>query len=674
MSKTNIFNGGKEKNGKEGTEPNMLSGSSLPSRVAVKKAQAPIATIQERQRLILEKHVSNRDSSSDCHDENESKEASGNESNERITPRAPYKNWTREEEQALLELQEHPPECNDDWNKLAKHPQLLNRTTQQIQNKWYYIQRNGLKKRKHVNYDETDRGAQGDKRIRNWKRIQERQRPGEKHVSNRDTSSDCHDENESKEASINEWDEKMRLRAPYQNWTKEEEQALLELQKHSTLCDDWNAHAMHPDLMNRTTRQIQNKWYYIQRQGGIDKLKNTSYDDTDRAQDEKRKNHSPPWTKEEEQAILKLQNNSACRDKWDIIAKDPELAGRTVHQIKVKCMTICKVGAINTHNTSIHRKSDKTSTHRRKRRTPWTKEEEQPLIDLLKQTSRTGRRINWEDISKNPFLSCRTTTQIKDKWKYMKKCGPIVRGISSARVLDFCKGAEPGTVFQKPIRVAEAFPGRPENGCDNTLRTDAKQEATKNNVRAVSKGASASVALAAQCDTTDAAGIHNEENAQEFDRKRFHSKGLLGRSERDKSCCADIGASEHHGPNSSADNAVPLATKRRSYMMVSGSNTPFMHKDGLGAAARSSPLTSSYRKRLVAIPSMIRHQVPQGSECRVALTPPASRLMASTYYTKWASLNPKKNEEVFNGIVSWPLFDDFAQNQQNASRETRSDK
>jgi hypothetical protein len=362
--------------------------------------------------------------------------------------------------------------------------------------------------------------------------------------------------------------------------------------------------AKHPDLLNRTTRQIQNKLYYTQRLG-IDKRK----------------------------------------------------------KFKVKCMNVCKLW-INKQN-SINRNNGNKSTHRRKRRSQWTKEEEQPLLDLTKQTS-TAFQIDWEDISKNPVLACRTTTQIKEKWKYMKRRESIVQGISSALpslkedacVLNLCKGTEAGSLFQKPIRVAEAFQGRPANEC-STLRTYAKEESAKH-ICAVSKATSASVADAptAQCDTTDAAGSHKEENAQQFGRQLFYSKGLLGRSERDKTCgdCADTGASEQHGPNSSADNSMPLA-------MVHGSNNSFIHKGGPVVAAVSSTSTSDKnistnqqkRKLLAVLPSMIRHQVSQGAD----KTLPGS-LLAPTYYTNWASLNPKKNEEAFNGIVSWPLFDDLA--------------
>jgi hypothetical protein len=368
----------------------------------------------------------------------------------------------------------------------------------------------------------------------------------------------------------------------------------------------------------------------------------------------KNRGSRPFWTERELQALLNLQLY-VCRDKWDIIAKHPDLAGRTVRQIKSKWSNMRERGLNKNSIIDLMRETINK----------WTKEEEEPLRDLMKHST-TGR-IEWKDIAKFQVLAGRTTKQIKDKWYHLKKSVPGRDGTGHARSLPEVKSharTGPGNVFQNSIRVEEASPGpiqcAVKTRYDN-VRKHVQEEATKN-VCAVSEAASASVddALTAQCNTNVAAGIHKEEDTTLLDNMRL-PVGLVGRSERAKSRgdCPDIGASEQHGLNSAADDAVPLATKKRSRTSMCSSNHSSMHAAAAGSATPTSGTkispTKKKRERRAVSPSVITRQVPQGEDKNLP-----HFLLAPTYGTDWVSLSPEKNEEVFNGIVSWPLFDDVA--------------
>jgi hypothetical protein len=155
------------------------------------------------------------------------------------------------------------------------------------------------------------------------------------------------------------------------------------------------------------------------------------------------------WTSGEEQALLNLQDStSTFRVEWDTIAKHPELAGRTVNQIKSKWKNMCARGLNN--NTSRQRRFGR-----------WTKEEEQPLLDLLLKRSNTTctrttgchSMIDWDCvIATCPALADRTVDQVKEKWKAVKKKdGARVHGIRSAH----WSPAEDARVLELYARITE---------------------------------------------------------------------------------------------------------------------------------------------------------------------------------------------------------------------------
>jgi hypothetical protein len=309
------------------------------------------------------------------------------------------------------------------------------------------------------------------------------------------------------------------------------------------------------------------------------------------------------WTKGEERALLNLQD-STYRNDWDTIAKHPELAGRTLNQIKSKCKNMC--GRQNLNN-----QSNITTQHRRQRRTRWTKEEQQPLLDLLLNQSTTDC-IDWDDIAKCPALVDRTVKQVKEKWKGLKARGATLRCASSTRwsaeeddrILEvYERMTEAGLVSEKLKLVAKAIPGRTQIAVQKryyVLTRKHAKEGSDKNVLAVSVNDT----LTTKCNTTDAAVIHKEENAQELDRKHLLSKRLLKHSESVISCGddggVDTGASEQHALKRAADNAVRLAKKRRLHIMMDPrtciSEQSSSHNVATVAEARSSTSTSSFKR------------------------------------------------------------------------------
>jgi hypothetical protein len=419
------------------------------------------------------------------------------------------------------------------------------------------------------------------------------------------------------------------------DWTKEEESVLIEqLKQHSNNASgrynsiryDWDQIAMHPALEGRTRNQLKWKWKRIQtRQRG-------------------RKKHFSAMASG-------ITNRDRSGRSFDCYENKPKEAYK---------------------QTSIKNRNASRNQHRRQTWNWWTKEEEQPLIDLLKQ-SYTGR-IDWKDIAKLPVLAGRTAQQVKHKWQCLKARGPNARGISCAiwsaeedtRVLELYESTDAESVVQKSMRVAGAFPGRTQTAVQRRYYTLSKHaaEAAKKGL-AVSKPALASVETVqtTQCCATRVAGIHGEENTHQLDNKGFPGK-LMGRSERARSCgdCEDIGSSEQRGPNSEVEDTVSLATKRRPHIMMHGNNQSSVHKAGPVAVASFSTLTSGNssptqlkRRCLDVLPSLIIRPVLQEVE-----KPISTLWIAPTNDTNWACLSPKKNADVFNDIVSWPLFDGFA--------------
>jgi hypothetical protein len=368
----------------------------------------------------------------------------------------------------------------------------------------------------------------------------------------------------------------------------------------------------------------------------------------------KKRGWSFTWTRGEEQAILNLQD-SACRNDWDTIVKHPELAGRTLNQIKSKCKNMCARQKLNSQ-------SNITTQHRRQRRNLWTKEEEQPLLDLLLKQSTTDC-IDWDGIAKCPALVDRTVKQIKEKWKGLKARGATLPCTSSTlwsaeedyHVLELYECiTEAGSVSGKLKLVAKAFPGRTQTAVQKRyyvlMRKHAKEESDKNVLEV-----SVDDTLTTKCNTTDAAVIHKEENALQLDKKHL-SKRLLKHSESARSCgdddAVDTGASEQHALNRAADNAVRLAKKRRVHIMMHPhkciSEQSSSQNVGIVAEARSS--TSSFKRS-----SNEQKRPRQG----VVKTQPTSRRASKCeqHHSSWASLCPKLNGEKINSIISWPLFD-----------------
>jgi hypothetical protein len=428
------------------------------------------------------------------------------------------------------------------------------------------------------------------------------------------------------------------------DWTKEEETSLIEqLQQHSnnaagrynSIRYDWDQIANHPALEGRTLNQLKWKWKRIQI---------------------RKRRH-------------KKQDSSMRSD----ITKNRDRSGRSSGRYENKPIEAYKQTSITSRNAS-------KSQHRRHKSKWWTKDEEQPLLDLLNQNFTA--HVEWEDIAKLPVLSGRTADQIKGKWKGLKSRGPTLHGTSSAlwsaeedtRVLELYECTEASSVFRKSIRVAGSFPGRTQTAVLKrcyTLRKQAAEEATKKRL-IVSEPALAidkTVQTRQSC-TVEASGIHEEESTDQLDSKKLVPGGLLGRSKQARSCgdCDGVGASEHYGPDSAVYNTVSLAIKGRPHTTIYGSTHSSMHKAGSVAAAGSSTSTPAIissnqlePRRLAALPPSIKRPVLR----RAHGTLPNS-WMAPTYVTSWVSLSPKKNEEAFNANVSWPLFDDlFAQIQQH---------
>jgi hypothetical protein len=421
------------------------------------------------------------------------------------------------------------------------------------------------------------------------------------------------------------------------DWTKEQESLLIEqIQQHSnnssghytSIRYDWDQIAMHPALEGRTLNQLKWKWKRIQ---GKQKRRH-------------KKHHSA------------MRSDITNRKR----------SGRSSGCYENKPREAYKKTSIKNSNASRNQ-------HHRQKWNWWTKEEEQPLIDLLNQN--TTAPLDWEDIAKLPVLSGRTAEQIKDKWKGLKSRGPNVHGTSSAfwseeedtRVLELYESTEAASVLQKSTRVAGAFPGRTQTAVQKryyTLTKHAAEAAKKR--RTFSKPALASVenVQMTQCCTTEAAGFPEEENTHQLDNKGLSGK-LLGCSERARRCgdCETIGASEQHGPTSEVEDAVSLATKRRPHIMMYGNTHSSVDKAIPVAAARLSTLTSGksspnqFKRRCLTVPpSLIKRPVLQ----EVLDTTISTFWMAPAYDTNWACLSPKKNEEVFNDIVSWPVFDNSA--------------
>jgi uncharacterized protein YihD (DUF1040 family) len=379
------------------------------------------------------------------------------------------------------------------------------------------------------------------------------------------------------------------------------------------------------------------------------------------------------WTRVEEQVLLSLQESTfTFRVEWDTLVKNPELAGRTVNQIKSKWKNMCARGL----NNRIQRRHPR-----------WTKEEEQPLLDLLKQSTRTtGRRtgIDWDCIAKCPALANRTVEQVKEKWKAVKrKGGANVHGIRSAhwspeedaRVMEFYEriSTEAGSVTSvadKIRLVAKAFPGRAQTAvqwrCYALLRKqDAKKEAE----------AASLVTTQRNANTTDAtaAVIHKGEIVQQrLDIKR-PSKGLINHRARERArSCGDggvdnvHGASDQYAANRAADSAVRFAKKRRLHIMMDHdphncsciSEQASSHKvetvadAATGSSTSTSP--SSFKR------SSNQQTPPRQGEVKTRPTSWMASKCDQYHSSTWASLCPKLNEEKFNAIISiyWPLFDD----------------
>jgi hypothetical protein len=309
------------------------------------------------------------------------------------------------------------------------------------------------------------------------------------------------------------------------------------------------------------------------------------------------------------------------------------------------------------NNQSITTRNESKSQHRRQKRNRWTKEEEQPLMDLLKQST-TGC-FDWEEIAKCPALAGRTGDQVREKWKGLKKIGPNGHGISSAhwsateddRVLElFERITEAGTVSGKLKLVAKAFPCRAQTAVRTRyyflMRKQAEEEESDKNVLAVSVDDT----LTTKCNTTNAAVIHKEENVQQFDRKR-PSKGLLNHRELARSCGdddgVDTGASDRQALDRSADNNCIISEHS------SAQNAAAVAATGSSTSISRLTRSSNQRKRsgAVLVTSGVvktRSALRKASKC-------------DRHNSIWASLCPKRSEENFNAIiVSRPLFDDTA--------------
>jgi hypothetical protein len=406
---------------------------------------------------------------------------------------------------------------------------------------------------------------------------------------------------------------------------------------------------------------------------------------------DKKREQSVNWTREEEQALLNLQDStSTCRAEWDTIAKHPALAGRTVIQIKSKWKNMSARQQLNTNQSTITTQHESKSRHRRPRRNWWTKEEEQPLLDLLTQNT-LGRMIDWDVIAQYPALVDRTVEQVKHKWKHLKRRGPTLRGTSSAlwspeeddRLLELCERiTEAESVSGKLKLLAKAFPGRAQTAVQTRyyvlMRKHAEEESNKN-VLAVNVHDDT---LTTKCNTTNATAAvdHTEENAQQLDIKRL-SKSLLKHSERDRSCgddglCVGTDASDPHADtlNRAADNdnTLRLAKKRRLHMMMDHPQHSSSHNVAptvVIAEAGSSTSTSIFKR-------ISNQQTPQHQG--VVKPEPTSR-MASTcdthqHNSSWASLCPILNAEKVNGIISnsWHLFDDCNKWEQSSTNEAKS--